>query len=389
MKTKQVLVLCTLLLALFIGCRKQEVLDGDEEKYSATPLLPDQPYDYQASMNDNQAALGRVLFYDKKLSRNNTISCAGCHVQARAFCDNQQFSTGLEDKMTTRNTPTIFGRNGRVFWDGRAGGMMDLALRPVKNHVEMRFDDLEGLVKKLAGTSYYPQLFEQAFGSPGIDTFRISSALAEFLRCFNFSGNKFRQSEEGNPGMLSLSEKLGKEIFFGRGQCSNCHHIQAQQFFGGVGDGYGFTDMEFNIGLDQDYADQGVGNVTRVSDDNGKFMVPVLLNIEYTAPYMHDGRFKTLEEVVEHYNSGIKNHPNLDVALRDLSSLNGMSDEEIFNFLDTNHNFEIESSEIAALPPMQLGLSATEKKGLVDFLKTLSDASIFTDKRFSNPFLKR
>ena len=146
--------------------------------------------------------------------------------------------------------------------------------------------------------------------------------------------------------------------------------------------------MEFNIGLDQVYQDNGVGEITKNTEDDGKFMVPVLLNVEYTAPYMHDGRFKTLEEVVEHYNSNIKNHPNLDVNLRDIDHIQNMSENDILALLDANHNGEIDFSEIRNIPPRKLNLNSAEKKGLVDFLKTLSDASIFTNKKFSTPFVK-
>jgi cytochrome c peroxidase len=174
-------------------------------------------------------------------------------------------------------------------------------------------------------------------------------------------------------------------VFFGKGHCSECHHIE-DPFPGG--NGYGFTDTDFNIGLDQTYQDNGVGSITNDPNDAGRFMVPVLLNVEFTAPYMHDGRFKTLEEVIEHYNSGIKNHPNLDFNLRDLSSLENLADEQILQLLDANHNGEIEQAEILVLPPVRLNLTSAEKKGLVDFLKTLSDPSIFSDKKFSDPFRK-
>jgi len=115
--------------------------------------------------------------------------------------------------------------------------------------------------------------------------------------------------------VLNASENLGKGIFFGKGKCSNCHHLS------GLNNGYGFTDNAFNIGLDVTYSDKGVGGISKSSQDDGKFMIPTLLNVEYTAPYMHDGRFRTLEEVVEHYNSGVKNHLNLDATLRETTSL--------------------------------------------------------------------
>jgi cytochrome c peroxidase len=389
MKTKINLSLSVILLIALVvfSCKKNANLSSDDT-YSAAPVLPEDPDDYVASSNDDLAALGRVLFYDKALSLNNSVSCASCHQQSRAFCDNQRFSTGLENIKTARNSPSIFAKTSRMFWDGRASNLKDLVLRPIKNHVEMKFESVQALVSKISGISYYKPLFAKAFnGSNAIDSTKVKSALAEFLTNFDFSDNKFKRSQFDET-VLSASEKLGKTVFFNKGKCFNCHHIESSNIFpGGGGGGYGFTDGSFNIGLDEVYSDNGMGVVTKNASDNGVFMVPVLLNVEYTAPYMHDGRFKTLEEVVEHYNSGIQQHPNLDFNLRDLSRFENMSDQEIIRMLDKNHNGEIDSFEIPALPPVKLGLSSAEKKGLVDFLKTLSDPSILTKKMFSNPFL--
>jgi cytochrome c peroxidase len=396
MKTKLTLAALFILLGavIIISCKKNTPPLQENEEYSSTPVLPSTPYNYKASQNDHLATVGRVLFYDKKLSLNNSVSCSSCHQQSRAFCDNKQFSTGLTDQQTPRNSPSIFARNGRVFWDGRASSLTDLALRPVQNHVEMRFENLEGLAAKLSKTEYYPGLFKKAFPQSGtIDVDMIQTALAEFLRNFNFSDNKLRRSLMQKEE-LNASEKLGKMLFFGKAHCSNCHHIENpfpndSIFIPGDGNGYGFTDESHNIGLDLEYTDNGIGKITGDPNDNGAFMVPVLLNVEFTAPYMHDGRFKTLEEVVEHYNSGIQNHPNLDFNLRDISSVNHLTENEIFALLDKNKNGDIEPFELQGLPPVKLGLSPAEKKSLVDFLKTLSDPHILTDAKFSNPFLMK
>ncbi len=390
MKTKiNLSVFAVLLTALIVySCKKNSPVSGDD-MYSSTPVLPAVADNYAFSSNDNLATLGRVLFYDKALSLNNSVACASCHEQTRAFCDNQRFSTGLENQKTARNSPSIFAKTSRMFWDGRASSLRDLALRPIKNHVEMKFESLQSLVSKLSGISYYPPLFAKAFnGSKSIDSVKLQSALAEFLTNFNFSDNKFNRSIDDNS-VLNASERLGKTVFFGKGHCSNCHNIEGQNISPGGGGvtGYGFTNESFNIGLDEVYTDNGLGAISKNSSEDGKFMIPVLLNVEYTAPYMHDGRFKTLEDVVEHYNSGIQNHPNLDLNLRDISSLNHLSEIEILKLLDKNHNGEIDADEIKTLPPVKLGLSISEKKGLVDFLKTLSDPSILTHKMFSNPFV--
>lgn len=365
------------MLVIALACKKTEI--EEPENYSSEPILPATPYNYPNSINNNLATLGRVLFYDKALSLNNSVSCSSCHQQAKAFCDNQQFSTGLEDLKTQRNSPSIFAKSGRVFWDGRSGSISDLVLRPIKNHVEMKFEDLNSLSNKLSKISYYKPLFSAAFGSSDIDSNRIQTALASFIANFTFSNNKFSQSLN-NSQLLNASENNGKSLFFGKAKCSNCHHIT------GSFNGYGFTDMAFNIGLDAVYTDNGVGGISNNSNDNGKFMIPSLLNVEFTAPYMHDGRFKSLEEVVEHYNSGVKNHPNLDVQLRDVSSVQNLTEQQALQQFDTNQDGIISESELTSLPTQQLNLSVSEKKNLVDFLKTLSDASILVDKRFSNPF---
>ena len=372
-------------MIVVISCKKNEPLNkANNADYSATPVLPETPYEYANSSNNNLATLGRVLFYDKSLSLNNSVSCASCHQQSKAFCDNLQFSPGLENNKTVRNAPSIFSKTGRMFWDGRAQGLQNLILRPIQNHIEMRFDNLEALAQKIAKINYYPQLFHNAFGNYDIDSSKIKNALVEFVRNFNFSNNKFSKSLN-NAANLNASETQGKLVFFGKGKCFNCHHVEPNNPNMG---GYGFTDMDFNIGLDESYTDNGLGNITKNTEDNGKFMVPVLLNVEFTAPYMHDGRFKTLEEVVEHYNSGIKNHPNLDFVLRNTSMFDGLSDQQILQQFDANHNGQLDPSEIPPLEPVKLNLNESEKKSLVDFLKTLSDPTIFTEAKFKNPFTK-
>lgn len=354
MKAKLILMATGLLsTAMFWNCQNKGITNATPSQNTTGPVLPEKPYDYPNG-DDNKATLGRVLFYDKNLSINNGVSCGSCHKQENAFCDNMQFSTGTHQRLTDRNTPSIFSKVGRMFWDGRAGNSSDLALGPVKNPVEMDFSDLPALCSRLSSLDYYPVLFKNAFGTAKIDSLRIREALAAFVNNFTFSDTKFNKSKSGRA-VLTTQENQGKDLFFGQALCSQCHHIDDN---GSTGTGYGVADTDANIGLDAAYKDQGRGKLTGNSSDNGKFMVPVLLNVEHTAPYMHDGRFKTLEEVVEHYNSKIQNHPNLDFRLRDF---NGQ--------------------------PKKLNLTDADKAALVAFLKTLSDNKIFTDQRFSDPFV--
>jgi cytochrome c peroxidase len=360
MKNSAKLFFCLLALsALFmVSCKRENTIDAGATS-AEVPVLPVNTFDYPNSGNDNLATLGRVLFYDKTLSRNSNISCGSCHQQKNAFTDNKQFSLGTDNLHTLRNTPSIFPKNGRLFWDGRSGSLEELALMPVRNDVEMNMPNMNVLIGRIAQTDYYNELFDRAFlTSKKIDSNSIKKALAEFLKNFNFSNNKFHRSQKGEAA-LSPSEQIGKDLFFGRAQCSNCHHLQADQFQSNGG--YGHTDESHNIGLDAQYADDGVGAFTGNKHEQGAFMMPVLLNVEFTSPYMHDGRFKTLEEVVEHYNSEIKAHPALDSRVRDMRTGK----------------------------PLQLKLTPNEKAGLVDFLKSLSDHSIFEDPKFSDPFVAR
>lgn len=383
MKLKITLIAFLTIILLVISCKKRDLATEEEQQFSEKPVLPEKPYDYLRSSNDHRATLGRVLFYDKSLSLNNSVACASCHQQAKAFCDNLQFSAGLEELKTRRNSPSIFAKQGPVFWDGRANSMADLVLMPIRNHVEMKFDNVNALAEKISKIDYYPSLFQKAFGTTEIDTVNLKLALNEFLINFTFSNNKFNRNLKKLEN-LNASESLGKTIFLGKGKCADCHNIEDPN--PGFGSGYGSTPSfiagQANIGLDKIYADNGVGEISKNTGDYGKFVIPVLLNAEYTAPYMHDGRFKTLEEVVEHYNSGINDHVNLDARLRDFGNMTAQQIEA----LDVNQNGELEASEVASFPPIKLNLSIAEKKSLVDFLKTLSDPTILTETKFSNPF---
>lgn len=363
MKSKIILtIVAIVVLSLsFTFCKKSEPYTAKLTDSAEKPVLPETPIDYPASQNDYLAALGRVLFYDKELSLNKNVACGTCHKQENAFCDNLQFSLGTNNLHTKRNTPSIFARNGRLFWDGRVNNFQELVFRPVEDKIEMNIEDITKMLHRLADIDYYSAIFPYAYpNATRIDSNMIKSAISEFLKNFNFSNNKFTRSEQ-NKEQLTASENLGKDLFFGKAKCSLCHHIKDDNFSGNSG--YGNTNESHNIGLDATFTDNGVGGISGNFEEMGQFLMPVILNIEYTAPYMHDGRFKTLEEVIDHYDHGVKDNPNLDLRLRQYNSVSA--------------------------PPQNLNLSSIEKTALVDFLKTLSDPSIYTDKRFSNPFVPR
>jgi cytochrome c peroxidase len=357
-----VLGLVVLFSLAFTSCKREAAVYTVSDS-ELVPKLPDQVYDYPVSSNDYLATLGRVLFYDKELSQNHNISCASCHKQESAFADDDRFSKGTNAEHTDRNTSSIFPKNGRLFWDGRASNLMDLVFRPIRNKVEMNVSDLNSLMDRISTLDYYAYMFKHAYpGMTRVDSNMIKSAISEFLRNFTFSNTKFALSQR-NEIALTQQESDGKNLFFGKALCSSCHHIDGGNNFNGPGGmgggGYGFTDESHNIGLDSIDTDKGVGKITNSMRDMGAFMMPVLLNVENTAPYMHDGRFKTLEEVVEHYNSGIKDNANLDLMLR------------------------------TGREPIKLNLTNYQKAALVSFLKTLTDPSITKDPKFSDPFVPR
>lgn len=390
MNNKSILV-TTFLIVVFciISCNK----DDDYEPIEESVLnLPATPFDY-ASLNlpshfttnaggplptsingtDNTpttnpitndgATLGRVLFYDKKLSANGTIACASCHKQDKGFSDDAILSLGFNGGTTGRHSMTLinarFYQRGRFFWDERATTLEEQVLMPFQDPVEMGMT-LEQVVSKVQEQTYYPELFQKAFGSTEITSDKISKALAQFVRSIVSFSSKYDQGRAmvASPGAnfpnFTTEENTGKNIFFqtipnGGGACFGCHTTEA---FISANPG------PQNNGLDlNSTTDLGAGSVFTNPIFVGRFKTTSLRNIELTAPYMHDGRFTTLEQVVEHYNSGIKAHPTLSPALT-----------------DANGN------------PVQLNLTSSEKAALVAFLKTLTDNSVSTDTKWSNPF---
>ncbi len=336
-------------LAFLISCQKEE----STKKEAPAPNLPETLFDYKDlsaapgtvfanvydQINSEMATLGRVLFYDRHLSKNNSTSCGTCHIQRLAFADGKQFSTGLNGKQTSRNSMAIANcvSQDQFFWDIRARDLEKQVMMPIENHVEMGIENLESLPEKLAELNYYPALFNLAFGSEDITEEGISKALAMFLTSMVSKNSRFDREKFNGFSNFTSKELLGKELFEGKALCKNCH---SNSILGGWGTA--------NIGLDLTYEDQGVAN--------GSFKIPSLKNISETAPYMHDGRFNTLEEVVNHYNEGIQNHPSLSWHLRDYNG------------------------------PFRLGLTELEKIALVAFLNTLTDHQYLTDEKYSDPF---
>jgi cytochrome c peroxidase len=321
------------------------------------------------------ATLGRVLFYDKKLSANGTISCASCHKPEHGFSDPGVLSVGFNGGHTRRHSMGIvnarFYANGKFFWDERASSLEEQVLIPFQDEIEMGLT-LQELVNIISEQTYYPLLFEEAFGDETITTEGISKALSQFIRSLVSVTSKYDQARsevesplEHFPG-FTAQENAGKHIFYTprqltngeTGYCIGCHQTEA--FIGPVFPITPSTVRTFATtnGIDAiSTTDLGVSETTDNSNDIGKFKVPSLKNIAITAPYMHDGRFAILEDVINHYSSGIQNHQNLRSPL-------------------VNSNGQVG----------QFNFSQEEKDALIAFLNTLTDYQMLTDEKYSNPF---
>ncbi len=375
------LKITTSLLILFVLLTSSTtimILSGD-------PVLPTTPYNYsnlglpsyystgQTSIKgmdnspannpvtDNGATLGRVLFYDVNLSKNKSISCASCHKQSLSFSDTAQLSLGFNKGKTGRHSMTIINtryyQRGHAFWDERAATIEEQALKPFQDTVEMGLT-LPLLLQRVSEQPFYADLFKKAFGDNAITSDRIGKAIAQFERSIVSYSSKYDvgRAQVATPNVafpnFTASENEGKQIFMtGTGQCFTCHTSEAF---------VNFNDGPENNGIDAaTTTDLGAGGPNALNQKNliGRFKTSTLRNIELTPPYMHDGRFKTLEEVVEHYNSGIKAHPNLSGELK------GQNNQ-----------------------PIKLNLTASQKTSLVNFLKTLTDNSITTNPKWSDPF---
>jgi len=341
----------TCLLILTVPFLISSCLTEPPPRLSGNLNLPQVPYFY-GNADVNQATLGRVLFYDKNLSANNSVSCSSCHKQSLAFADNVAFSRGFENGLTRRNSMPIQNLSSfsgaPLFWDGREFDLAHMVTRPIVDPVEMGFSDMSEVSRKLQEMNDYKILFSVAFGDDKVTPERIGIALAAFVQSFEampFIDTTFSH--------LTGEAKEGAALFFTKYECNGCHRIQEAHGYLQAGTG-GFS----NIGLDPEYDDNGQGEVTRQAFDNGKFKIPSLRNVALTAPYMHDGRFLTLEEAIDHYSEGIQDHPNLDVRLRDENGA-----------------------------PKVFAITEPEKKALVAFLKELTTHDMIGDVRFSDPFI--
>jgi len=388
--------ICTLLvLFCLVSCgveRNQDDYSGDEYALISEELtLPQVVNDYQLELgehflpqgktypkvnivslgdihlNNNRATLGRVLFYDKSLSLDRNVSCGSCHHAERAFSDEGQFSEGVDRVITKRNTLALATTlsfkisynpidpsksRAKFSWDDSAADLPQQVKNAFRKENEMNIEE-EEIKARIAESPFYSVLFEKAYGDTEVNSDRIAESITAFVDAISSVNSKF---DEGLELSLKFSadndfynftdaENRGKQLY--NSNCASCHT-----------DKHNFTvKASANNGLEMTYADKGIGGRLNKSELFGVFKIPFLRNIELTAPYMHDGRFETLEEVVDHYSEGIVDHPNLSDELKNDDG-----------------------------SPRNLNLDQEDRDALVAYLKTLTDESIASDERFSNPF---
>lgn len=364
-KKNGLVVFIFLIIVLLYACRK-DIPIGDPFAYDPTPYKFKIPLTHGWSAfpvpTDNPqtvagVSLGKKLFFEPMLSANNTKSCASCHNPAFAFSDKGiAFSDGVNGEKGTRNAMPLFNLGWadkynltihRYFWDGGANDLERQAIGPITNPVEMA-SNLNDVIRKLQSHPEYPGLFRKAFGSDSITTSKLTKALAQFERTLISSNSPYDKAER-RERLRTQSEHNGMIIFIteSKGDCFHCHGNLGSPFF---------TDFSFqNNGLDEISTDLGLGRITGKAEDMGKFKVPTLRNLVFTAPYMHDGRFKTLQEVVEFYNSGTQNAASVSPFISKHFAAGG------------------------------LNLTPQDKIDLISFLVSLSDTAFVLNPEFSKP----
>jgi cytochrome c peroxidase len=351
---KKVLIILAL-GTLLIQCRRDE----DAPAHQTTPYrlnipstLPRASLPTDNPLTVEGVELGRKLFYDPILSIDSTISCASCHNQKLAFTDNgRRFSVGVSGQIGKRTSMPLVNLmyHPTFFWDGRTSILRQQVLEPIEDVTEMG-ETLPGVVAKLRRASLYREAFQKAFGTPDADPDLIAKALEQFLLIMVSGDAKFDRVQRGVE-QFTASEARGFAIFNAEanpngvlrgGDCFHCHNTAI------------FTTNELiNNGLEPT-SDLGLGALTGDPFDNFKFKTPTLRNVAVSGPYMHDGRFATLEEVIDHYDHGVVVTPSIDPNMH--GSIDG------------------------------LNLTSQDKEDLINFLKTLTDDAFLQNPAFSNPF---
>ena len=279
-------------------------------------------------LTKDKVELGKLLFFDTRLSANDTIACASCHMPSLAFTDGQPVSTGIHGQKGGRSAPTAINRvfSSAQFWDGRAATLEEQSVGPFANPIEHGFKDHDELVAKVKSIAGYQPLFELAFGSPAITTDLIGKAIASFQRTLLSGNSAYDRFTQGNEEQaLSANAQNGFRVFLGKGQCLRCHF------------GFNFTDEQYhNLGVGANKKERDVGRqaVTNKPEDMGAFKTPTIREIANTAPYMHDGSLQTLREVVDFYDQGGLPNAHLDPAIKPLN-LTEQEKKDLVEFMES------------------------------------------------------
>lgn len=287
--------------------------------------LGEMPIPADNPMTPEKIELGKMLYFDKRLSGDDTLSCASCHEPAKGWSDNRKTFLGFQGHSGHRNSPTIInsGYLSSQFWDGRAMTLEEQALGPIQSEVEMNLP-LDEMVVKLNAVPEYVERFEQVFGPDSINPENVAKAIAAFERTVVINDSDFDKYLAGDDSALSQEAKRGLDLFVGKAGCVNCHN------------GPSLTDNNFyNIGIINDPAvDQGRAEFTLNPEDKDKFKTPALRGIGHTAPYMHDGSLQTLADVVEYFNKGGDNHPQRNPLIQPLN-LTDQEKADLVAFLES------------------------------------------------------
>ncbi len=332
------------------------ILNSCSDEYEGIPIDKDEAYNLEKPngfpemtfditgnpITVNGVALGKKLFYEGKLSRNNTISCGFCHIQEYAFTHHgHPVSHGIDDKLGIRNTPAIqnmaFLKN--FTWDGVSHNLDERSLVPITTDFEMD-SSLPEVVGKLNADTNYKKMFKAAYGDDNITGERVLKAISQFMRTMISADSKYDRYKKGAANSQTKNSR-GMALF--NNKCASCH---SGELF--TDESYRNTGMYYN----SQYDDRGRYRVTLDWNDNMKFRVPSLRNVEHTAPYMHDGRFYTLEAVLNFYTDNVEDQPNLDPILKQNGHIG-------------------------------IAMNTVEKQYIIAFLKTLSDQNFLTNKKFA------
>jgi cytochrome c peroxidase len=338
------LIFCTAAAILYSGCKKDEAVQLSHSGFEFyIPQNFPEPYDYYSQNPITEAgfALGKKLFYDPILSADSTISCGSCHQQFSAFAHlGHDVSHGINGLLGTRNAPSLFNLAWKddFLWDGGVEHIEFVPVNAITASFEMD-ETMAGVVDKLRNHQNYPGLFEAAFENDSVNSQNLLRALSQFMGLMISADSKYDQWLANKAAVFLTNKELeGLQLF--NTNCGECHN------------GILFTDLSFrNNGLDENFSDAGRARITGLATDSGKFKVPSLRNVAVSSPYMHDGRFSSLEQVLAHYANGVVSSSTLDPLLTD-----------------------------------GIDLTEEEQEKIIAFLHTLTDSGFLTDEKFSNPF---